>query len=258
MLLPAPYLLHLGDVTDQIQVKTSRGVAVWRPELCVGQYRLPGASIDLGLPDLSFEEAATAQPLSVSLHAVADNCVIAPGDSVLVLGPGVIGLGAAQAARLMGAATVVVAGLPRDERVRLPAAQKLGFPVINALDNNLGSSLERITGRNKADVVIECSGDSENIAKGLSLTARGGHMTIIGISALPASVFYTPVVRNEIQVHTTFNGTWANYDQALRLMAAGKIDMRTLISTHALGEAVSVFDAALECDLVKPVLCPQA
>jgi uncharacterized NAD-dependent epimerase/dehydratase family protein len=60
MLLPAPYLLHLGDVTDQIQVKTSRGVAVWRPELCVGQYRLPGASIDLGLPDLSFEEAVAA------------------------------------------------------------------------------------------------------------------------------------------------------------------------------------------------------
>ncbi|WP_206366309.1 N-acetyltransferase DgcN [Sphingomonas flavalba] len=56
-MLPAPYLLYLGDVTDQIQVKTSRGVAVWRPELCVGQYRLPGSGVDLGLPEMTFAQA---------------------------------------------------------------------------------------------------------------------------------------------------------------------------------------------------------
>lgn len=211
------------------------------------------------IPDgLSFEEAATAQPLSVSLHAVVDNCVVAPGDTVLVFGPGVIGLGAAQTARLLGAARVVVAGLPKDEKVRLPTAKKLGFETLSAASNDLGADLKRLTGRGKADVVVECSGDSESIARGLSLAARGGHLTIIGISATPASIFYTPVVRNEIQLHTTFNATWSNYDQALRLMAEKKIDMQTMISTHALADVVSVFDAAIDCDLVKPVLCPQA
>jgi L-iditol 2-dehydrogenase len=205
---------------------------------------------------LSFEEASTAQPLAVSLHAVIDNCAIAPGDTVLVFGPGVIGLGAAQAARLLGATMVVIAGLARDEKVRLPTARKLGFATLNADSNDVATDFHRLTGSHKADVVIDCSGDSLSIPRGLELTARGGHMTIVGISAGPASVFYTPVVRNEIQLHTTFNATWSNYDQALRLMASKQIDMQTLISSHSLGEAIGVFDAALECDLVKPVLCP--
>ncbi len=210
------------------------------------------------IPDgLSYEEASTAQPLSVSLHAVLDNCVVAPGDTVLVFGPGVIGLGAAQAARMLGASTIVVVGLQKDEKVRLPVARKLGFLTLNAGSNDLGADLGRLTGSRKADVVIECSGDGENVARGLSLVARGGHMTVVGISADPSSVFYTPVVRDEIQIHTSFNGTWNNYDQALRLMAARKIDMETLISAHGLDEAVRVFDAALECDLVKPVLRPE-
>lgn len=204
---------------------------------------------------LSFEEAATAQPLSVSLHAVVDNCVIAPGDTVLVFGPGVIGLGAAQAARLLGASTIIVVGLERDRKVRLPLAKTLGFFPL-AAESDLSRELTRLTGRAKADVVIECSGDSRNIALGLGLVARGGHMTIVGISAEPASVFYTPLIRNEIQLHTTFNGTWNNYDQALRLMAEKKIDMKSLISLHQLTDVVRVFDAALECEMVKPVLCP--
>jgi threonine dehydrogenase-like Zn-dependent dehydrogenase len=66
------------------------------------------------------------------------------------------------------------------------------------------------------------------------------------------------VVRNEIQLHTTFNAKWSNNDQALRLMAETKIDMKTLIAKHALAEVVRVFDAALDCDVVKPVLCPLA
>ncbi len=209
------------------------------------------------IPDgLSFEEAATAQPLSVSLHAVIDNCVVAPGDTVLVFGPGVIGLGAAQVARMLGASTVAVVGLDQDEKVRLPMAGKLGFEPLNAGSNDLGKDFQRLTGRRQADVVIECSGDSENIPRGLGLVARGGHMTVVGISATAAPVFYTPVIRNEIQIHTSFNGTWTNYDQALRLMAAKKIDMKSLVSVHGLADAVQVFDAALERDLVKPVLCP--
>jgi L-iditol 2-dehydrogenase len=211
------------------------------------------------IPDgLSFEEAATAQPLSVSLHGVIDNCNIVPGDTVLVFGPGVIGLGAAQVARLLGATTIAVVGTAKDEKVRLPTASKLGFLTLSATSNDLRADLKRLTGRPTADVVIECSGDSESIARGLGLVARGGHMTVIGISASPVSVFYTPVVRNEIQLHTTFNAKWSNYDQALRLMAEKKIDMRMLISTHVLSDVVRVFDSALDCDVVKPVLCPQA
>jgi uncharacterized NAD-dependent epimerase/dehydratase family protein len=55
--IPAPYLLFLGNETDELSVKTSRGVAHWRPELCVGQYRGPACGLSLGLPDMDFGQA---------------------------------------------------------------------------------------------------------------------------------------------------------------------------------------------------------
>jgi D-glutamate N-acetyltransferase len=55
--LRTPYLLFLGDVHDQLAAKTSAGVAHWRPEWCVGQLRLPNCHADLGLPDLTIEQA---------------------------------------------------------------------------------------------------------------------------------------------------------------------------------------------------------
>jgi len=56
-MIPSPYLLYLGDVADELSAKTSRGVAVWRPELCVAEYRGPGCQVTLGLPHLGFAEA---------------------------------------------------------------------------------------------------------------------------------------------------------------------------------------------------------
>lgn len=57
MNIPAPYLVYLGAATDPLSIKTSRGVADWRRESCVGQRRLPGCPLTLGLDDLSYAEA---------------------------------------------------------------------------------------------------------------------------------------------------------------------------------------------------------
>ncbi|MFP1809468.1 N-acetyltransferase DgcN [Lonsdalea quercina] len=58
MLIPQPYLLFLGDVTDPLAIKTARGIHAWRPEQCVGQLRLPGSTLSLGLDDLDIAAAA--------------------------------------------------------------------------------------------------------------------------------------------------------------------------------------------------------
>ena len=58
--IPAPYLLFLGDVSNPLDAKTAMGLRDWRPESCVGQYRLPGCALDLGLLDMSFKEAVAA------------------------------------------------------------------------------------------------------------------------------------------------------------------------------------------------------
>jgi uncharacterized NAD-dependent epimerase/dehydratase family protein len=60
MTIREPYLLFLGDAADQLAAKTAQGVAHWRPEKCVGQLRLANCNADLGLPDMTLEQAAAA------------------------------------------------------------------------------------------------------------------------------------------------------------------------------------------------------
>jgi uncharacterized NAD-dependent epimerase/dehydratase family protein len=57
MQIATPYLMFLGDVPDRLAAKTAFGIADWRPEWCVGQLRMPGCAADLGIPDLTLEEA---------------------------------------------------------------------------------------------------------------------------------------------------------------------------------------------------------
>lgn len=58
MPITPPYLLFLGDAADSLAAKTAAGIAYWRPQTALGQYRLPGCRADLGLPDLTPAEAA--------------------------------------------------------------------------------------------------------------------------------------------------------------------------------------------------------
>lgn len=59
-MIKTPYLLFLGDAPDQLAVKVAKGVRDWRPEYAVGQLRLPGCQADLGIPDMTIEEAREA------------------------------------------------------------------------------------------------------------------------------------------------------------------------------------------------------
>ncbi len=60
MSIERPYLLFLADAPDQLAAKTAQGISDWRPEWCLGQLRLPDCNADLGLADLSLEQAAEA------------------------------------------------------------------------------------------------------------------------------------------------------------------------------------------------------
>ena len=59
-MIETPYLLFLGDAPDPLAAKVAQGIKDWRPENCVGQYRMEGCKADLGLPDMGLEEAKAA------------------------------------------------------------------------------------------------------------------------------------------------------------------------------------------------------
>lgn len=70
MVVQAPYLLFIGDVHDTLAAKTAQGVLEWRPERCLGQYRLRGCQVDLGIEDLSIGEAVNAGAKTFVIGAV--------------------------------------------------------------------------------------------------------------------------------------------------------------------------------------------
>lgn len=74
----SPYLLFLGDEPERSHAKTAVGIAHWRGELCVGQLRLPGSGVDLGLPDLTAAEAADAGARSLIWGVAGVGGIIPP------------------------------------------------------------------------------------------------------------------------------------------------------------------------------------
>ena len=79
MTLRTPYLLFIGDAPDQLAAKTAAGVAFWRPEICLGQLRLPGCKADLKLPDMTIEEAANAEVKTVIVGTTNRGGVLGEG-----------------------------------------------------------------------------------------------------------------------------------------------------------------------------------
>src|SRR5690606_12445810 len=77
-MLKTPYLLFLGDAPDHLAAKVAQGIKDWRPEFCLGQLRLPGCEADLGLPDMTIEEARPAGTETLVVGAANRGGVISP------------------------------------------------------------------------------------------------------------------------------------------------------------------------------------
>lgn len=59
-MIQTPYLLFLGDAPDQLAAKVAQGIKDWRPDNAVGQYRMPGCGADVGIADMTLQEARAA------------------------------------------------------------------------------------------------------------------------------------------------------------------------------------------------------
>lgn len=77
-MIEPPYLLFLGDAPDQLAVKVAQGIRDWRPESAIGQLRLPDCRADLGLPDVSLDEAVASGARTLVIGVANRGGVIAP------------------------------------------------------------------------------------------------------------------------------------------------------------------------------------
>ena len=74
--IEAPYLLFAGDARDALAAKTGLGIVDWRPERCLGQFRLPGCRADLGLPEATAAEAVAGGARTFVLATVGPGGVL--------------------------------------------------------------------------------------------------------------------------------------------------------------------------------------
>jgi L-iditol 2-dehydrogenase len=199
------------------------------------------------VPDaLSDRAAAICEPLACVCNSLCDPASIAAGDEVLVIGPGAIGLLAAQVARSHGG-RVHVRGTSADE-ARLELARELGFETSTAGQRFAGAA---------PDVVVECSGSPAGIATALEVLARGGTLVQMGLRGAPVTVPFDEICFKELRVRSGFAANPVAWDRALRLLADGAIELEALISgTAELAGFAGLFARSRAADGVKFVLVP--
>jgi (R,R)-butanediol dehydrogenase / meso-butanediol dehydrogenase / diacetyl reductase len=209
------------------------------------------------VPDaVSDEQAALAEPLAVGLHA-ATRAGVTPGDNVLVLGAGPIGLAALIGARIAGAAAVFVSE-PNAARARLAWAMG-ATEVLDPSAADVRAAVFARTGRIGPDAVIDGTGRPDAIGLGLRTLRRGGRMAVAGISPSELSVDLRQLVLFE---RTIAGSLGYNFDipRVLDLMAAGRIDAAPLVTgIRPLKAGIATLDelSAPDHRHVKVLLTPQ-
>ena len=194
---------------------------------------------------LSFEQAAIIEPLSVCCHAVEDVAKAQAADSVVVLGPGPIGLLAAQVARANGCQHIVVSGIDVDEK-RLSIASELGFETVDSTKEDLVRKVLTSTSGLGVDMAIVAAGSGAALNQACELVRKGGRILNIAIYPKPVELGVTNLVRREMTLLGTFASTWKNYERAMTLAAENKVKLKPLI-THTF----PIDDARLALDTAK-------
>ncbi len=219
--------------------------------------RVPARCLHIMPQGLETEVAAYTEPCCVAYNAVVGNARVRPGDVVVVIGPGPIGLLCAQMARLCGAGAVVVAGIARD-RPRLALALRSG--ATHTLELGAGEPMELLRTLGDgcgADVVIDAAGASSALASALAWVRPAGTICKVGWGPQPLGFSIDPLVQKNVTLQGSFSHNWPIWERVLRLLASGQLDVRPLISRVAgLGDWRSCFEGMAEGSLLKAVLKP--
>ena len=163
------------------------------------------------LPDsVTDKQAAMVEPMSVTSNAV-DKAQLRLGDTVVVMGPGPIGLLTLLFAKVNGAGTCIMVGMSQDKK-RLELARELGADYILASDEcDLKEEVMKITNGNGADVVFEATGVAALVQTSVDLLTQVGKVVCISIYAKPSTLEMTAMVRNAQSILCTYAGgpvTW--------------------------------------------------
>ena len=192
-------------------------------------------------------------PAAIALHT-AKRARFVPGDTVTVVGPGVLGLLAAECARVIGAGRVLVVG----RGPRLAKAAELGHEPVDFTAEDPVEAVRERTGGRGADAVLECSGAAEAVGQSLEMLRRGGRVAVVGIPQDDARIPVKQLVLDELDL-VGVRAAAGEMPEAIALTVAGRLRLGELI-THRFAledfdEAYRVFTERVDGAL-KVIVCP--
>ena len=176
------------------------------------------------MPDsLAFEHACLTEPCCVAYNATVKNARIEPGDRIVVLGPGTIGILCAAMARLCGAEVALV-GLEAD-RQRLQIAEQYGCHTI------VGDAADWAMQRDGlgCDGVIDASGSSVTLAIALQLVRPAAWISKVGWGPQPLGYNLDPLVQKNVTLQGSFSHNWPIWERVIALLASGQLDVTPII-----------------------------
>lgn len=211
------------------------------PERCL--HRVP--------PGLEPEVAALTEPCSVAYNAVVKNGSVEPGDRILILGPGPIGLLCAAMARLCGA-EVAVQGLESDQ-ARLKIAEAYGCIAFTDTPNDWARERDGLG----VDGVVDAAGVSATLKTALDLVRPGGWISKVGWGKQPPNFSLDPLVQKNVRLQGSFSHHWTIWERVLQLLASGALNVEPVLGgTWPLDEWETAFETMHQGTIAKAVLTP--
>lgn len=214
--------------------------------------RVPARCLHRVPEELPLEYAALTEPCCVAYSAVAAQVNILPGDRVLVIGPGPIGLLCGAIAHLRGA-EVAVAGLPRDS-ARLDIAKQFGC---TPLTEGITEWAKEVDGLG-VDGVVDAAGISATLKMALDVVRPGGWISKVGWGPQPLNFSLDPLVQKNITLQGSFSHNWMMWERVLRLLASKRLDVTKIVGgTWKLEDWHEAFETMHSGQIAKSLLVVQ-
>lgn len=190
------------------------------------------------------------EPLACVTNCLCDPAVVSPGDSVLVVGPGAMGILTCQVLAAQGA-DVVLSGTARDA-ARLELARSMGIRTIDAADAEASAPGPGY------DCAVDCSGAAAGIRSALRATRKGGRYVQVGVTGKPIEFEMDQVFLKELVVTSGFASTPRSWNRAAAMVALGQVRLDPLITAaYALDDWSIAFDRTARADCMKLVIDPR-
>ncbi len=204
------------------------------------------------LPDeLSFEHACLTEPCCVAYNAVAENVRIKPGDRVVVIGPGTIGILSAAMAQLCGA-EVAMLGLDKD-RSRLEVAASYGCTPIVGDARSWAFERDGLG----ADCVIDAAGVSSTLQVALDIVRPNGQISKVGWGKAPLDFSIDPLIQKNVTLQGSFSHHWVIWEKVIGLLSTGRLDVQPIIGgVWPIDQWQQAFEQMHDGTIVKSVLSP--